>query len=293
MSRPLFTDTHVHFYDLRRGDLAYDWLRPGGDAAEEAVLGDYSAIRAERYWAEDFLRETRFAGVGHVVHVQAALGSADPVAETGWLAAFKTRTGAPDVAVVYIDLAAGSAADVLARHLEFGLVRGVRDLRYDDYLTNPRWHRGFAMLGLHELVCCDDPEVSDVGAVTALLRAHPDVIYCLDHAMMPRARTREYFAEWSEALRRLAQLPNTVIKISGLGQVDHEWTVESLRPWVLTCIETFGTERSFFGTNWPVDRLYSSYGDVLDAYDQIVSDFSQAERGQLFSGSADRIFRIR
>jgi predicted TIM-barrel fold metal-dependent hydrolase len=292
VSRPQFTDTHVHFYDLRRGDLTYDWLRPGGDAAEAAVLGDYSAIRAERYWGDDFLRETRFAGVGHVVHVQAAVGSADPVAETGWLADLKARTGTPDVAVVYIDLAANSAADILARHLEFGFVRGVRDLRYDDYLTNPRWHRGFGMLARNQLVCCDAPAVTDVAAVTALLRAHPDVTYCLDHAMMPRARTPEYFAQWNDALGRLAQLPNTVIKISGLGQVDHEWTVESLRPWVLACIETFGTERSFFGTNWPVDRLYSSYGDLLDAYNQIVSDFSETERVQLFSGSADRIFRI-
>ena len=62
-----------------------------------------------------------------------------------------------------------------------------------------------------------------------------------------------------------------VIKISGLGLRDNDWTVDSFRPWVLTCIETFGVERSFFATNWPVDRLYSSYGDVVEAYATIIS----------------------
>jgi predicted TIM-barrel fold metal-dependent hydrolase len=79
-----------------------------------------------------------------------------------------------------------------------------------------------------------------------------------------------------------------VIKISGLGQFDHRWTEQSLRPWVLACIETFGTERSSLGTNWPVDRLYSSYGDVVDAY----AGFTEAEERALFFGNTDRIFRL-
>ncbi|MFV2064205.1 MAG: amidohydrolase family protein, partial [Chloroflexota bacterium] len=47
-----------------------------------------------------------------------------------------------------------------------------------------------------------------------------------------------------------------------------------------------------FGSNWPVDRLYSSYGDVVSAYAQIISGFSQDEQMALFSGNAERIFRI-
>lgn len=83
-----------------------------------------------------------------------------------------------------------------------------------------------------------------------------------------------------------------MIKISGLGQCDHRWTVDSLRPWVLTSIEEFGTERAFFGTNWPVDRLFSSYGDVLDAYAEIIADFSEDEQRRLFNENANRIFRL-
>jgi predicted TIM-barrel fold metal-dependent hydrolase len=67
---------------------------------------------------------------------------------------------------------------------------------------------------------------------------------------------------------------------------------ESWRPWVLECIDAWGTERSFFGTNWPVDRLFSSYGDVLDAYAELVSNLSETEQRALFHENADRIFKL-
>ena len=60
----------------------------------------------------------------------------------------------------------------------------------------------------------------------------------------------------------------------------------------MTCIETFGVERSFFGTNWPVDRLYSSYPDVVNAYAEIIKGFSRTEQEHMFSKNAERIFRI-
>jgi predicted TIM-barrel fold metal-dependent hydrolase len=118
------------------------------------------------------------------------------------------------------------------------------------------------------------------------------VTHCIDHAGFPKRLDREYFERWRAGMRGLAAVPNVVVKISGLGQADHRWTVSSLRSWVRECIEAFGIERSFFASNWPVDRLYSSYGDVLDAYDERTADLREAEREALFAGNAERIFRL-
>jgi predicted TIM-barrel fold metal-dependent hydrolase len=292
MRRPPFTDTHVHFFDMRHPQLTYAWLAPGGDDGETEVLGDYGAMRSERYWADDFEAESRFQDVERVIHVQAALGSADPVEETRWLQEFADRVGFPHGAIAAADLAAPDSREVIDRHREFPIFRGIRDLRYDDYLSNPAWEKGFAMLGEHGLVCCDDPLLEHVPAAAELAGRHPDVTLCIDHALVPRQRDPEYFELWRGCLRTLAEVPSTVIKISGLGMCDHRWTVDSLRPWVLACIEAFGVERAFFGTNWPVDRLYSSYGDLLDAYAQIIADFSEDEQRALFSGNAKRIFAL-
>ena len=90
----------------------------------------------------------------------------------------------------------------------------------------------------------------------------------------------------------LAEAPNVACKISGLGMTDHSWTTESIRPWVLACIEVFGVERCMFGSNWPVDSLYSSYRTMLDAYREITADFSAEERAALFQTNAERYYRV-
>jgi predicted TIM-barrel fold metal-dependent hydrolase len=285
-----FTDTHVHFWDRRLPELGgYGWLDPG---AEHPQLGDYGAIKMVRYWADDFVAETRYQNVGNAIHVQAALGIEDPVEETKWLQAFADRLGVPQGIVAFVDLGSVDAAETIRRHTEHANVRGIRDLRYDDYLTSEEWERGYAALEPHGLVCCDDPMVEVMADAARLVGRHPGITYCVDHAGFPRRRDREYFEEWRSGMRRLAALPNTVVKISGLGMCDHRWTVESWRPWVLECIEAWGTERSFFGTNWPVDRLFSSYGDVLDAYRELIDDLAHDEQVALFSGNANRIFRL-
>ncbi len=285
-----FTDTHVHFWDRRLPELGgYSWLDP---EAEHPQLGDYGALKAARYWADDFLAETRYQNVGRVVHVQAALGIPDPVEETKWLQAFADRLGVPQGIVGFVDLASPDAGETIRRHKEYANLRGIRDLRYDDYLTSEEWERGYAALEEHGLICCDDPMVEVMTDATRLVERHPEITYCIDHAGFPRRRDSEYFDEWRAGMRKLARLPNTVVKISGLGMCDHAWTVESWRPWVLECIEAWGTERSCFGTNWPVDRLFSSYGDVLDAYRELIADLTHDEQVALFSGNANRLFGL-
>lgn len=47
-----------------------------------------------------------------------------------------------------------------------------------------------------------------------------------------------------------------------------------------------------FATNWPVDSLFSTYGDVVSAYRTILSEFSVDEQAAMLAGNAERILRI-
>jgi predicted TIM-barrel fold metal-dependent hydrolase len=287
-SLPL-VDTHIHYWDLKDPVLHYAWLQPDWI---HPILGNIDGLKVLRYTADEYIAETRFQNVSKAVHVQAAIGIADPVEETRWLQAQADRTGFPHGIVGHCDLSAPDAGDVLARHLEHANFRGIRDFGATGHISDADWRRGYELLGKDGLVFCMDVEWADMPEARELAEAYGDVVLCVDHAGFPKERSDEYLASWKQGMQTLAGAPNVVCKISGLGMCDTRWTLESLRPWVLGCIEAFGADRCFFGTNWPVDRLYSSFGDVVDAYDELTSDLSGAERTALFSGNAERIFRI-
>ena len=80
--------------------------------------------------------------------------------------------------------------------------------------------------------------------------------------------------------------------ISGLGMRDRDWTTESIRPLVLETIEAFGAHRAMFASNFPVDKLTSTYLGLWRAFDLITTEFTEPERANLFRVNATRIYRV-
>jgi predicted TIM-barrel fold metal-dependent hydrolase len=47
-----------------------------------------------------------------------------------------------------------------------------------------------------------------------------------------------------------------------------------------------------FASNWPVDKLFTSYARLVEGYATIVADLSSAERRAVFAATAERVYRI-
>ena len=93
-------------------------------------------------------------------------------------------------------------------------------------------------------------------------------------------------------MRMLADRPNVAAKVSGLGMFDHDWTVESIRPFVLDTIETFGVERCMFASNFPVDRLPATTTRSGQASIGSPPISPTGERRKLFHDNALRFYRL-
>ena len=290
MYRLPFVDAHVHFYDMNHPDLFYAHWQP--DVVHPS-LGTQPRKLSERNWlAEDFIDLTRGANVTKAVHVQAAIGSKDPVKETEWLQEAADRTGFPQAIVAYADLRHPDVETTIERHCESANMRGVRDFSYGDYLVDPGFHRGYALMEKYNLIASIAAGWDEMDKVRDLARRFPNVRIVLDHAGLPMERTREYFQSWRRGMRTVAAADSVICKISGLGMSDNNWTVESIRPYVLECIEAFGPDRCLFATNWPVDSLWSGYHTIVDAYVEIITDFSENEKRAMFSENTERLYRI-
>ena len=192
---------------------------------------------------------------------------------------------------------------MLERHCRYPNVRGIRFMvnhiegeplycmtERGDWLRDAAWRRGYALLeniGLSfdlQVYCHQMAEAADLAA------AFPGIQIMLNHAGLPhRARSR-LLASWRRGMRMLAESPNVAAKISGLGMFDHDWTVESIRPFVLDTIEIFGTDRCMFASNFPVDRLHSDYDAIWRAFDQITARLLRRRAPPLFHDNAARFY---
>ncbi len=289
MAKLAFVDTHFHLHDMKHPTLRYGWLEPD---AVHGFLPDTDPLKSQHYFAKDYIAEIRFANVPKAIHVQAAVNTPNPVDETAWLQDFADQTGYPHGIVAECHLARPDAAKVLDEHLRYPNVRGIRNFGEGNYIMDSAWRRGFAELAQRNLVYCLDTRIERAADVADLAKTFPDTLICVDHCGIPMARDAAYYKRWRQAMDVMASRDNVLMKVSGLGMCDPLWTVDSIRPYVLGSIEAFGVDRIVFGTNWPVDRMYSSYPDVINAYAEIIAPFPTEDQVKLFSANAERIFRI-
>ncbi len=282
-------DTHHHLWDL--GRFRYDWLSGDGDPAVTAFLGPYDDIRRD-YLVDQLRRDYSIAGIVKSVHVQADVSVDDPIEETVWLQSIADEHGFPQGIVAFSDLRRPDVRAELERHCEAPNMRGIRMPDEAGLLGSPAFRAGASVLHELGLSFQVDPIPERHSDLAALADAIPDLQIFVGHTGVPEDRNPDYFERWRASLGDLAKRPNVVVKISGLGMGDHRWTVESIRPWVLSAIEIFGVDRCVFGTNWPVDRLYSSIEALAAAYRAIVGDLDPGEQRALLLGNAERLYRI-
>ena len=64
------------------------------------------------------------------------------------------------------------------------------------------------------------------------------------------------------------------------------------RPYIETCIETFGPGRAMFESNFPPDKGQCSYQVIFNAFKRIATQYSEAEKTALFSKTASDFYRL-
>lgn len=282
-------DTHVHFWDQRL--LSYPWLQAG---VPHPILGDIDSIKSPLYDADALLSETRFAGLRKAVHVEADAKAPDPFAEPSWVRGMAASSPLPVSMVVHTDLGSPTAADDIETFSAAPDVVGVRDFAVAGYLRAATSASGFdanlRALAEAGLILDLDCSWEDMPAAYELAVAHPGLPVVLEHIGYPRRRDDAYFNDWAPAIRRLATAPNVHCKLSGLGMTDRGWTTGSLRRWVATSIEAFGPGRCMFGSNWPVDRIASSYDALVEAFGTLISDLPAAEQHAICADNAEALY---
>ena len=178
------------------------------------------------------------------------------------------------------------------------------------YLSNAfrAGFKAYAEFGLTFDAWLLEPQLGDV---LDLARAFPDQQIVLDHCGTPlniashKGKLHENFDRWRKSIHAIAECPNVAVKLGGLAMafcgMPEEGPAKGLgsehlaalwRPYIETCIDSFGADRAMFESNYPVDRWGASYAVLWNAFKRLARSHSADEKRALFSGTAARIYGI-
>jgi predicted TIM-barrel fold metal-dependent hydrolase len=178
-------------------------------------------------------------------------------------------------------------------------------LQRDDYMAGARVLQDMGLILETTVFFPQLPDLADFA------RRIPDLTIVLNHIgglvrVGPYAnRDDEVLPAWRRGLAEVAQCPNVVIKLGGVGQVRYGYNWDgretpigseelagALGPLMNYCIEQFSPDRCMFESNFPVDKVSYSYTVMYNAFKRLTTQYSAPERADMFHDVAARVYSV-
>jgi predicted TIM-barrel fold metal-dependent hydrolase len=288
-------DAHHHIW--RQADLP--WLV---GPMQPRIFGPYEAIRRD-YPIREYLDDLAGSGVVKSVYVQTNWAKEQFEEETAWVQRTAEETGWPHAIVAFADLAVDDVRPQLDRLQRYPLLRGVRmQLHWHDnplyrfaaradLCADPVIRRNVARLAGYGLSFDLQVFAPQMPGAAALAEACPDVTFVLQHAGMLEDLSVAGRSEWRAGMVRLAACPNVVSKLSGLGTFIHRNDPAHVAAIVADTVAIFGPDRCLFGSNFPIEKLWTGYRDLVQAHLE-ATRASPHHGDAIFRETAARVYRL-
>lgn len=289
-------DAHHHIW--RQADLP--WLQ---GPTQPRIFGNYDPIKRD-YPIEEYLADIAGTGVEKSVFVQTNVFPDRELDEALWVQATAERTGWPHGIVAFCDMTVPDARPALDRLAKVPLLRGIRHqfhwhekelyrfARSPDLCRDPNVQRNVGHLADYGLAFDLQVFAGQMDGAADLAAACPRVTFVLQHAGMLEDLSDEGRAHWKAQLRKLAAEPNVTSKLSAFGTFIHRNDPAHIERILHDTVAIFGAERCLFGSNFPIEKIWTSYRELADAFLKAADDLSTTHRNAIFHDTAARVYRL-
>ncbi len=275
----MIVDSHVHLWRLARGD---------NGSLSPAMAAIYRDLEPP-----DLKPRLDAAGVGRAVVVQAA----ETLAESLFIIGLARKYSWIGGIVAWIDPASPSVDEEAAALAWNPIVKGVRPVRNDNasiaWMLDSKLESGWRALARNSLTL--DILIQDWTEITLaaeLARRLPGQPIILDHCGKPDIAGKK-FDPWAEHIAEMAANPNVTCKLSGLMNcAGRGATAAEVKPYAQHVLASFGANRVMWASDWPPLDLASGYAEWKALSDGLLSTLDPAERQEVYSGTASRIYRL-
>lgn len=274
----MIIDAHFHCWQLARGD--YGWLTPAlAPIYRDVAVTDWQAQSAPH-------------GVTGGVLVQAA----PTEAETQFLLAQADENPAVLGVVGWVDFLAADAPariEKLARHPRLkGLRPMLQDIADAEWIVQPALTPALRAMADCGLVFDALVKSAHLPHILTLAGRHPDLRMVIDHCAKPDIAVGEW-QPWADGIARIANETGAMCKLSGL------MTEAGPRPqpgavlrWGKHVLQSFGSDRVVWGSDWPVLELAGSYAQWRDETRHLLAALDMAGQAAVMGSNAVRLYRL-
>jgi predicted TIM-barrel fold metal-dependent hydrolase len=289
-------DAHHHIWRLSETP----WLH---GPPVPRIFGAYDAIWRD-YGIDDYLADARSSGVIKSVFVQVNVAPGKEVAEATWVQSVADKNGFPHAITAFADLSSPDVAATLDCVLASSNTRAVRQQLHwhenpqyrfaprPDVMNDPAWRRGLAEVRRRGLMFELQVFAEQMPDAAKLARDFDDATFILLHAGMLEDRSDAGWALWRAGMTALAECKNVMVKLSGLGTFDRACSAHRWRPVIEQTVDLFGAARCMFGSNFPIESLWTDYADLVATVRDCLSRCTGAEQRAVLHDTAARLYRL-
>jgi L-fuconolactonase len=266
------------------------------------IFGPYEPIRRD-YPIEEFLADQKGSGVEKAVYVQTNWAKEDFEKEVAFLTDTAKASGWPHAIVGYADMTVDDVRPQIDRLKKYPLLRGVRmQLHWHetpafrfaksaDQVIDPVVKRNVARLKDYGLSFDLQLFPTQMKDGLEFVGENPETDFILTHTGMLTDLAEPVVEEWKAGLRTLAKAPNLYAKLSGLGTFVHRNDPEVIGTVVDNAIDILGSDRLMFGSNFPIEKLWTTHAELIAAHRKAVAKHGTKAEADIFWNTAERVYR--
>ena len=199
--------------------------------------------------------------------------------------------------VGWVDLQSESVEDRLAYYHSFNKMKGFRHILQGEaergMMLRPTFMNGISKLQNFDFTYDILIYPDQIQYVGELVRAFPNQKFVIDHIAKPNIKEKSIL-EWKKGMESLAEYPNLYCKISGMV-TEADWKnrgKDDCNPYMDVIVNSFGTKRIMFGSDWPVCLVAANYQQTLEIVVNYFSSFTQSEQEDFFGLNAVNFYKL-
>jgi predicted TIM-barrel fold metal-dependent hydrolase len=215
------------------------------------------------------------------------------------------RHGFPQAIVGYVDLSDPDRERLIDEQIQFANLRGIRQQIFwhqfntnyrfgvrSDLMEDRHWRSGMELLADRNLLFELQVFPEQMDDAVDLVRDNSRTQFVLIHAGMLENFSTEGWQAWHQGMQKLATCKNVAVKLSGIGTFVRSLDLDLMKKLYADTISVFGADRCLFGSNFPVEKIWTNFSSLIDAARKSTAHLSNSEQREIFYGTAKRIYKL-